>query len=240
MTSTRLSYEQILVTNNLLRTAGEETYYLGVTRTVQESKFFPVSAYILLGYFNAFYRYPALLRKIEKHMRAEDIADRVRNSNSKCQSAVVNWCLTNFYLLGREMLINMGFIRPHDAAQDVFYVLDFWRRYNLAYRREDGHITCKEAGIVRNCCRSVAFRCFMPTCTPVYTATPCMRPPTSSWPRSRNTRCWSAVKAGCASIATALITSAMAAKCWCATSTILPRVTCRGWTVSRKRCPMRA
>ena len=146
LTSSRLSYEQILVTNNLMRTAGEETYYLGVTRTVQESKFFPVSAYILLGYFNAFYRYPALLRKIETHMRAEDIADRVRSSNSKCQSAVVNWCLTNFYLLGREMLINMGVIRPHDAAEDVFYVMDFWRRYNLAYRREDGHITCKEAG----------------------------------------------------------------------------------------------
>jgi hypothetical protein len=146
MTSSCLTYEQILVTNNLLRTAGDETYFLGVTRTVQESKFFPVSAYILLGYFNSFYRYPTLLRKIERHMSAEDLADRVRNSNSKCQSAVVNWCLPNFYLLGREMLINMGFIRPHDAAGDVFYVMDFWRRFNLAFRREDRHITCKEGG----------------------------------------------------------------------------------------------
>ncbi len=146
MTASRLSYEQILVTNNLLRTAGDETYFLGLTRTVQESKFFPVSAYILLGYFNSFYRYPALLRKIERNMSAEDLANRVRNVNSKCQSAIANWCLTNFYLLGREMLINMGCIRPHDAAEDVCYVLDFWRRFNLAARREDGHITCKEGG----------------------------------------------------------------------------------------------
>ena len=37
MTSSHLTYQQILVTNNLLRAAGEETYFLGVTRTVQES-----------------------------------------------------------------------------------------------------------------------------------------------------------------------------------------------------------
>ena len=74
-----LTYSQILETNNIMRAAGEETYYLGVTRTVQESKFFPVSAYVMLGYLNAFYRYPALLRKIESHMSPEDIADRIRN-----------------------------------------------------------------------------------------------------------------------------------------------------------------
>lgn len=142
----RLTYEQILATNNLLRLAGEETYYLGLTRTVQESKFFPVSAYIVLSYINAFYRYPALLRKIERHMAPEDIADRIRNANSKAQSMSINWCMTNFYLLGREMLISMGIIRPHDAAEDVFYVMDFWRRYQLAWRREDGHLTCKEGG----------------------------------------------------------------------------------------------
>ncbi|MBL6752208.1 MAG: hypothetical protein ISP90_16940 [Nevskia sp.] len=146
MNAPRLSYAQILSTNNIMRAAGEETYFLGVTRTVQESKFFPVSAYIMLGYLNAFYRYPALLRKIERHMPPEDLADRVRNVSSKAMSMGINWCMTNFYLLGREMLINLGLLRPHDACEDVFYVLDFWRRYQLAWRREDGHITCKEGG----------------------------------------------------------------------------------------------
>ena len=146
MTAARLSYAQILATNNILRAAGEESYYLGVTRTVQESKFFPVSAYVMLGYLNAFYRYPTLLRKIAGHMSPEDIADRVRNSNSKLQSMGINWCMINFYLLGREMLINLGVIRPHDAAEDLFYVIDFWRRYQLAWRREDGHLTCREGG----------------------------------------------------------------------------------------------
>lgn len=146
MASKLLTYGQLLETNNLIRTAGEETYFLGVTRTVQESKFFPVSAYIMLGYLNAFYRYPPLLRKISAIMSPEDLADRVRNSNSKIQSMGTNWCMINFYLLGREMMIDMGLIRPQDAADDVIFVTDFWRRYQLAWRRESGHITNKEAG----------------------------------------------------------------------------------------------
>lgn len=146
MTSNRPSYADLLQANNLMHTQGAETYYLGVTRTVQESKFFPVSAYVMLGYLNAFYRYPALLRKIEAAMAPEDIADRIRNTNSKLKSMGTNWCMPNFYLLGREMLINMGVIRPQDAAEDVAYVLDFWRRYQLAWRRDDGHITALEGG----------------------------------------------------------------------------------------------
>ena len=71
--SKEFSYAQLLETNNLLQNHGEETYWLCVTRTVQESKLFPVSAYILLSYLNAFYRWPTLLRKIEKHMPAERI-----------------------------------------------------------------------------------------------------------------------------------------------------------------------
>lgn len=140
------SYTQLLETNNLLRNHGEETYWLCVTRTVQESKLFPVSAYILLSYLNAFYRWPSLLRKIEQHMPAERIADRVRNVSGKIETIGTAWCLPNFYLLGREHLINMGMIRPQDALDDVRYVLDFWKRYSLSWRRNEGHITAKEAG----------------------------------------------------------------------------------------------
>lgn len=144
--NSRITYGQILEANNIMQCTGEETYFLGVTRTVQESKFFPVSSYIMLGYLNAFYRYPTLLRKIEAVMPAEDLADRIRNVGSKACSMGTNWCLINFYLLGREMLIGLGMIRPQDAAEDVAYVMDFWRRFQLAWRRESGHITNKEGG----------------------------------------------------------------------------------------------
>ncbi|ARR55218.1 hypothetical protein HY78_18095 [Rhizorhabdus wittichii DC-6] len=136
-----LSYVQLLEANNLMQTVGDETYWLCVTRTVQGSKLFPVSAYIMFSYLNAFYRYPALLKKIEAQMKAEEIADRSRNMGIKIQNSHMGWCLPAFYLLGREWLISLGMLRPQDAVEDVLYVLDFWKRFQLAWHRNDGHLT---------------------------------------------------------------------------------------------------
>lgn len=141
----KLDYPQLLETNNLLQKNTDETYWLCVTRTVQESKLFPVPAYMLLSYLNAVYRYPALLKKIEKHMSAEELGDRARHMGTKAQ-ALSMWGLPCFYLLGREWLINMGLMRPQDAAEDVAYICDFWKRYELSIRRNSGHMTAAEAG----------------------------------------------------------------------------------------------
>ncbi len=141
----RLSYAQLLETNNLLQTFTDETYWLCVTRTVQESKLFPVPPYMMLSYLNAFYRYPSLLRKIESVMPAEEIGDRARASRPPGKSAM-GWALPGFYLLGREWLINMGLLRPQDAIEDVVYLMDFWKRLQLSWHRNDGHITNKEYG----------------------------------------------------------------------------------------------
>jgi hypothetical protein len=146
MTDSKPTYVQLLETNNLIQTSGDVTYWLCVTRTVQGSKLFPVSPYIMFSYLNAFYRYPELLRKIEKVMKAEEIGDRARNAGLKVQNPAVGWCLPCFYLLGREWLISMGMIRPQDAAEDVIYVMDFWKRYQLAWHRNDGHMTNREFG----------------------------------------------------------------------------------------------
>jgi len=35
---------------------------------------------------------------------------------------------------------------PEDAAEDVAYVMDFWRRFKLAQQREDGHLNAREFG----------------------------------------------------------------------------------------------
>jgi len=146
MTMPKLSYAQLLETNNLMQRCGDETYWLCATRTVQGSKLFPVSPYILLSYLNAFYRYPSLLKKIERRMPAEDIADRARNMGMKITNSSIGWALPNFYLLGRELLISLGFLRPQDALEDVVYVLDFWKRYLLSWHRNDGHLTNREYG----------------------------------------------------------------------------------------------
>ena len=136
------SYAQLLETNSYIQQNADETYWLCATRTVQESKIFPVSAYILFSYLNCFYRYPTVLKKIEASMSAEEVGDRARSQGAK----IVAWTLPCFYLLGREMLINWGMIKPTDAVEDVIYVLDFWKRFQLSWHRNNGNITNRQAG----------------------------------------------------------------------------------------------
>lgn len=146
MTDKPITYAQLLETNNLIQILGDESYWLCVTRTVQESKMFPVSPYIMLSYAMAFYRYPELLRKIDAAMPAEEIGDRARNMAMRMKNAGMSWGMPCFYLLGREWLINLGLIRPTDAVEDVVFVMDFWKRFQLAYHRNDGHLTNSQYG----------------------------------------------------------------------------------------------
>jgi hypothetical protein len=146
MNTNAVTYAQLLETNNLMQMFSDETYWLCVTRTTQESKLFPVPSYMLLSYLNAYYRYPTLLRKIEARMSAEECGDRARNMGTKTDTLTMGWTLPGFYLLGREMLINMGLLRPEDSVEDTLYVMDFWKRFQLSYHRNDGHITNKEFG----------------------------------------------------------------------------------------------
>ncbi|MBI4693194.1 MAG: hypothetical protein HY749_04155 [Gammaproteobacteria bacterium] len=146
MSRTPLTYAQLLETNNLIQQNTDETYWLCITRTVQESKLFPVSPYMVLSYFMAFYRYPPLLRKIEQHMKAEEIGNRCRNMGIKIQNPAMGWALPSFYLLGREYLINLGLLRAQDAVEDIVYVMDFWKRFQLAWHRNDAHLTNRDFG----------------------------------------------------------------------------------------------
>ena len=137
MEKIKIDYAQLLETNCMIQQNADESYWLCATRTVQESKIFPVSAYILFSYLNCFYRYPTLLKKIESSMSAEEIGDRARLSGIK----IVAWTIPCFYLLGREMLINWGVIKPTDAVEDICYVMDFWKRFQLSWHRNNGNLT---------------------------------------------------------------------------------------------------
>ena len=138
-------YVRLLEANNAIQTIGDDTYWLCVTRTVQESKLFPVPSYMLLSYLCCFYRYPELLRKVETRISAEELGDRSRAMGGKLGN-LPGWGMATFYLLGREILINFGMLGPADAAEDVVYVMDFWRRFKLAAQREDGHLNAREFG----------------------------------------------------------------------------------------------
>jgi hypothetical protein len=141
-----ITYAQLLETNNLMQINSDESYWLCVTRTTQESKLFPVSPYMMLSYANAFYRWPTLLRKIEARMSMEECGDRARNIGGKTDTLTMGWTFPCFYLLGREWLINLGMLRPEDAVEDLVYVMDCWKRMQLSYHRNDGHITNSQYG----------------------------------------------------------------------------------------------
>jgi hypothetical protein len=140
-----ITTREVLEANNAIQSIGDDTYWLCVTRTVQESKLFPVPAYMLLSYLMCYYRYPALLRKIQARMSPEEIGDRARSMGGKFGS-LTGWAFPTFYLLGREILINFGMLTPQDCAEDVLTVTEFWRRFKLAYQREDGHLNAREFG----------------------------------------------------------------------------------------------
>lgn len=142
----RLDYATLLETNNYLRQLSDTTYWLCITRTVQESKLFPMNPYMLLSYLNTFYRLPTLLREIDAATPAEELGDRAREVSLKVDTVNAAWGMPAFYLIGREMLMNWGLLGPSDAVEDVVDVLDFSRRFNLSYHRNDGHLTNKEFG----------------------------------------------------------------------------------------------
>lgn len=145
-TSRSLTYPDLLETNTWLRNLSDTTYWLCITRTVQESKLFPMNPYMLLSYLNSFYRLPTLLREIDAATPAEELGDRAREVSLKVDTVNAAWGMPAFYLIGREMLMNWGLLRAEDAVDDVVDVLDFSRRFNLAYHRNDGHVSNKEFG----------------------------------------------------------------------------------------------
>jgi hypothetical protein len=133
------SYKDLLDANNYIQKLADSFYFMCTTRTVQESKLFPVNPYIALSYYNAWYRYPELVRKIDAAMRAEEIADRARQVGSYVNTITMD-VATQFYLGGRQWLLDMGILKPTDAVEDLIDVLDFTRRLNLAYHRSEAHI----------------------------------------------------------------------------------------------------
>jgi hypothetical protein len=139
------TYPELLHANAWARKAADSFYFQCTTRTVQESKLFPVNPYIALSYLNAWYRWPELLRKIESSMPAEDLGDRARNDGSYA-STITLGLIPQFYLGGRQILMDMGMLKPTDAIDDVLYVLDFAQRVNLAYHRAHAHGLPSDAG----------------------------------------------------------------------------------------------
>lgn len=112
-------------------------------RTSLESGLIPVTAYIVVACAEAWYRYPELMTRIDAAMPAERIGVEGRRPGVQV-NPVYLWSIANFYLIGRNFLVNMQAVR--DEAEATWKVLDFWERATLAYRG-DGHRQAWDAGL---------------------------------------------------------------------------------------------
>ena len=71
----RYSYSQLLDANVLARKGGDSFYWQCTTRTVQESKLFPVNPYIAMSYLNAWYRWPEFMLDMTDRLGLEGVAE---------------------------------------------------------------------------------------------------------------------------------------------------------------------
>lgn len=140
------TYTDLLRVNNFIRKNSDSWYLHCTTRTVQESKLFPVPAYMTLSYLQAFYRYPPLLRKLLEKTSPEVLGDRLREVDTRADIIGLS-CIPQFYLAGRQLLIDMGMLKPTDALDDLVLVQDFGERLNLAYHRNHAHTLPSDANL---------------------------------------------------------------------------------------------
>ena len=137
--SPTFNYAQLLEDNAWIRKSSDIFYWQCTTRTVQESKLFPVNPYIALSYYNCWYRYPEILRKIDAAMPAEEIGDRAREVSTSANTIMLG-IIQQFYLGGRQFLIDMGMLNATDGIDDLHFVLDFAKRVNNGYHRQNSYV----------------------------------------------------------------------------------------------------
>ena len=140
----RMSYAQLLETNNLIQACADETYWLCVTRTVQEleavsgSRVHDAVLHDVLSI--------AILRFYAKSSRAcRPRRSATGRATPASRSKILRWAGRCPASTSRSRVaINLGLIRPQDAVEDLAYVMDFWKRFQLSWHRNNGHITNKD------------------------------------------------------------------------------------------------
>jgi hypothetical protein len=145
MSDWEIDEERLLRLNTLLSRADDVIIYNCITRTAQESKLFPLMPYLMLCFYDAYYRFPDLIREASQHITPEEIGHRVRES-SILPSKLSAWGTLNFYLNGRASLIKLGLLTPQDNLEDLVTVVDWWERFNRSYHRNSGHMWTYDQG----------------------------------------------------------------------------------------------
>lgn len=124
--------------NRWLAYHGESTKAMTAQRTSLESKLIPITAYVVIAAVECYRRHPELVVEIERAMTADDIGAAGRRPGTQVDSVHI-WSQANIFLLGRQILMMMGMLRPDEAPERCAVVLDFWKRASAAFRADGYH-----------------------------------------------------------------------------------------------------
>lgn len=145
MSDWQINEQQLHRLNYYLQKSDEVLAYNCIARTAQESKLFPVMPYLMTIFFDAYYRYPDLLRKTAEVMAPEDVGHRLRQVSTS-MSKLTTWATLNYYLNGRSLMVNLGLVRPQDNLEDLAFMIEWYERCALTSQREHAHFYAYEAG----------------------------------------------------------------------------------------------
>lgn len=105
---------------------------------------FPVNQSFTLAATHNFFTLPEAVGRTLKRTTPEEIAQYGRQLGTTI-SPLALWMFGYHFLVGREILIDLGELKPRARVDNIALVLDFWRRVAFAHRG-DGHLDNSEAG----------------------------------------------------------------------------------------------
>lgn len=145
MSDWRIDERQLLELNACLQRTDDVLIHNCLTRTAQESKLFPIMPYLMMCFYDAYYRFPDLLREATAVLSAEDMGHRARESSNRAGGLTL-WGTLNFYLNGRTNLIKAGMLRPEDNLEDLCFMVDFHHRFMRAFQRNSAQLWALDSG----------------------------------------------------------------------------------------------
>jgi hypothetical protein len=140
----RISEQELGRINRFLQSSEDQLIHNCLTRTAQESKLFPIMPYLQLSFFEAYYRFPDLLRTASEVISPEEAGHRARNATCHL-GRLTSWGISNFYFNGRTELIKLGLVRPEDNLEDLWTIVDWHERFASTYHRRNAHVWTLQA-----------------------------------------------------------------------------------------------
>jgi hypothetical protein len=110
-------------------------------RTTFSSEIFKVNSYITISLTDMVHRSPERVRRFEAALPVEEIETSWRRLGRT--GPIFTWHFFNTYLVGRELLYNLGLLHPEEDLEDARTMIDFYRRGRMA-RRNDGALVPKD------------------------------------------------------------------------------------------------